>query len=319
MPRAKKGNDEEFLASVAAVGAAETARLFGYSGRQAVSNRVRALAQAPVLAAARRAQETVIDHTRVYLEIENGVVVVGSDMHYWPDLPPSTAHSAMVRLVHELNPVAVIANGDVIDAPSVSKHPSIGWEKRPLLWDEVQAARARLTELEMPGVPLIWNLGNHDARFETYLANVADQYRGVIGIHLKDHFPAWRAAWATWINRESQDLTVIKHRLGRTGATAVTRAFAATGTHIITGHTHSANVWAFSNYRGTFWAVDTGTIAVPYGPQFVNYTEDNPVNWRSSVTVLTYHDYQLLPPEQLIVLNEAKRLTAFRGQVTKEK
>jgi hypothetical protein len=34
--------------------------------------------------------------------------------------------------------------------------------------------------------------------------------------------------------------------------------------------------------------------------------------------VLTFAGGRLLPPEQLIVINEEKRLTAFRGQVNQE-
>jgi hypothetical protein len=110
---------------------------------------------------------------------------------------------------------------------------------------------------------------------------------------------------------------VVKHRIGG-GAMALIRNIQRAGTHIVTSHTHSANVWGFSNYVQTLWAVDTGTMAIPYGPQFTNYTEDGPVNWRGAITVLTFAGGRLLPPEQLIVINEEKRLTAFRGQVNQE-
>ena len=34
----------------------------------------------------------------------------------------------------------------------------------------------------------------------------------------------------------------------------------------------------------------------PYDEQFIHYTEANPLNWRSAVTVLTIWDGTLLPP-----------------------
>jgi len=71
-----------------------SAEKFGYSGAQAVRNRVRSLRNRS--AAATEAK------VNVELGVKDGQILVGSDMHYWPNLPPSTAHLAMVRLAREL-------------------------------------------------------------------------------------------------------------------------------------------------------------------------------------------------------------------------
>ena len=74
---------------------------------------------------------------RVAIEVRNGIVIVFSDAHYWPG-PPSLMHRALVTLCKEYKPKAIIANGDVIDAPSISRHAPIGWEHRPKLSDEIE-------------------------------------------------------------------------------------------------------------------------------------------------------------------------------------
>jgi hypothetical protein len=55
-------------------------------------------------------------------------------------------------------------------------HAPIGWEKRPSVIQEIAVAQERLHDIAMAiprGCQKIWTLGNHDARFETRLATVA--------------------------------------------------------------------------------------------------------------------------------------------------
>lgn len=62
---------------------------------------------------------------RLHLDVMDGVVLVGSDAHYWPGVI-STAHRAFVRACELLKPVAVVMNGDMLDGASISRHPPIG-------------------------------------------------------------------------------------------------------------------------------------------------------------------------------------------------
>lgn len=247
--------------------------------------------------------------TRQHINVSNGLVMIGSDAHYWPG-EPSTAHRAFVMLCRDLDPDAVILNGDVIDGARISKHAAIGWEKRPKLIDELTAAKARLAEiLEVtPQANHIWTLGNHDMRFETNLATHAPEYEGICGMHLKDHFPAWTPCWSCWLN----DNTVVKHRF-KGGDHAGFNNSLKSGLHTVTGHDHVLSVAPVSDYRGVRYGVRCGTLAEPYGPQFVDYTEDNPVNWQSGFVVLTYHEGLLLPPEPCYVIGPNR--VAFRGSV----
>lgn len=245
---------------------------------------------------------------RLQKDVDHGVVIIGSDAHYIPG-QVTVAHRAFLKLISELKPCCVVMNGDAFEGGTISRWPRIGWDKKPTVKDELQACTERLGEIQdvAKGAALVWPLGNHDARFETRLAAEAPEYEGVKGFQLRDHFPEWKPCWSFWIN----DNTAIKHRL-KGGIHATHNNVLWSGMNTITGHLHSLKCTPFSDYKGTRYGVDTGTLAEPYGPQFTDYTEDNPLNWRSGFVVLTYHHGYLLPPE----LCEVTPFGAiFRGQV----
>jgi len=249
---------------------------------------------------------------RINMEIDHGIVIVFSDAHFW-NTDESTAFRALIKFIKELKPRAVIANGDVFDGASISRHGRIGFlEHRPTVIEELNACKEMLNRIEnvckevKPSPLLTWTLGNHDSRFETYLAAVAPQYEFINGFHLKDHFPAWRPCWATWINN-----VCIKHRW-KGGVHATHNNTLGAGTSIVTGHLHSLKVSAYTDYTGTRYGVDTGTLAEIDGDMFMNYTEDNPKNWRSGFAVLSFYKGKLLPPELVEVIDDD--VVAFRGQ-----
>lgn len=147
-----------------------------------------------------------------------------------------------------------------------------------------------------------------NSRFEKRLAVVAREYAKLHGVHLQDHFPLWEPAWSVWINDE----VVVKHRY-KGGIHAPYNNTVMAGKSIITGHLHSAKVIPFDDYNGTRYGVDSGCIAEPYGPQFTDYTEDSPKNWRSAFVVLTFVDKRMLQPE--LVLKWDDKRVQFRGEI----
>jgi Calcineurin-like phosphoesterase len=247
------------------------------------------------------------------LGILNGTVIVFSDAHFWPGVY-TTAFKGLLWAISDLKPMAVIANGDIFDGAGISRHPRIGWAKSPSVMDELKACTIAMGYIEEAAkearhnVKLIWPLGNHDARFETFLAANAPQYEHVKGFTLRDHFPDWEPCWAVWINEG----TVIKHRF-KGGIHATHNNAIWSGKNIVTGHLHSLKVTPFSDYNGVRYGIDTGTLAEPYGPQFEDYTEQGPLNWRSGFAVLTYVDGKLLLPE--LVTTHSPGSIEFRGRV----
>lgn len=246
---------------------------------------------------------------RYPLGIENGTVIVFSDAHFWPGIR-TTAFKGLLWAIKELQPKAIINNGDAFDGASISRHPRIGWDSKPSVIQELKACEMYLGEIEdLAGrAKLVWALGNHDARFENRLANTVPEFMAVGGFTLKDHFPAWIPCWSCW----PTDTVVVKHRM-KGGVHATHNNAVNAGVSVVTGHLHSLKVTPFNDYNGERYGVDTGTLADPEGPQFVDYLEDNPTNWRSGFAVLTFRNGRLLWPE--LVHRFSNSEIQFRGQV----
>jgi hypothetical protein len=232
---------------------------------------------------------------RLALDVEDGKVVIFSDAHYWPGIV-TTIHRALVKFIDVTEPRAVIANGDIVDAATTSRHPSIGWESNPSMSEELDAGQLRMGEIKAVcrKAARLWPLGNHDMRYESRLAAVAPEYANIPGMHLKDHFPDWAPCWSVEIN----DDVMVKHRL-KGGTHAAYNNAVKSGKTIVTGHLHSPKVAPVTDYRGTRWGVDCGTVMEAPWPQAINYLEDAPVDWRSAFAVLTFKNGRLLPPQHV--------------------
>jgi hypothetical protein len=251
---------------------------------------------------------------RKLLGIENGTVIVFSDAHFWPGIH-TTAYRGLIWAIKEFQPKAVIANGDIFDGASVSRYDPHGFSSVPSVVQELKACELAMGEIEETAkkvrhnVSLVWTLGNHDSRYENRLAANAPQYSFVKGFSLKDHFPAWHSCWSCWPTEE----VVVKHRW-KGGIHATHNNAVQSGVSICTGHLHSLKVTPFADYNGNRFGVDTGTLAETNGPQFINYLEDSPTNWRSGFAILTFHNGRLLWPE-LVHSWGAENKIEFRGKV----
>ena len=304
--------DAEFIAAWNQTGgsAAATARLLGIKERS-VHERRRRIEE--------RTGERLISYSprspdkalklppgRLTLDLQDGVVLVGSDAHLWPG-PLTTAQRAFIRAAKLLKPDVVILNGDLFDGARVSRFPAGMWsqEARPNVRQELEACQSFMGQLKGPN--RYWLFGNHDARFEARLASLTPEYEGVPGFALKDHFQEWRFGMSLWVN----DDVVIKHRW-HNGVHAVYNNTMKGGKSIVTGHIHSLKVTPWTDYNGTRYGVDTGTLSDPDGAQF-DYAEDNSRNWRAGFAVLTFKDGKLLLPELAQVWDEDH--IQFRGRL----
>lgn len=307
-------SDGEFIRLFEQYGAAEMARRLGkpqrgiFARRTSIEGRIKRQLTSPTNH--HRATRHNISHPgRINLEVKDGIVLVGSDAHYWPG-PASLMHRAFIQFCKELKPSVVILNGDVIDACTISRHPPIGWAKLPTVREEIEAAQERLGEIEAAAFQArkCWVLGNHDSRYETKIATVAPELRKVFGTSLSDHYPLWEPCWSVFIN----DDVVVKHRF-KGGVHAPHNNTVHGGRTMITGHLHSAKVTPFSDYNGTRYGVDTGCIADPDHRAFLDYTEDSPKNWRDGFCVLTFIDGRMLPPD--LVLKWDSSAVTFQGKL----
>ena len=312
-----KITDEEFLQLWREHGSArKIAKITGMDERNIYRRRDRLEEKidAPLYNIKERA--VVREHpARKLLGIENGCVIVFSDAHFWPG-NRSTAFDGLLHLIKELQPKAVICNGDAFDAATISRHPRIGFTHSPSLVEELKSCKTQLGEVEEAAkaarhnVKLVWPLGNHDARFETFLAANAPQYEQVQGFSLRDHFPDWEPCWSCW----PTETLVVKHRW-KGGAHATYNNTLGSGVSMVTGHLHQLKWTPYTDYNGVRYGVDSGTLAEVEGPQFYNYTEDAPLNWGSGFAVLTLFKGQLLQPE--LARKWDNEHIEFRGQIIK--
>lgn len=246
----------------------------------------------------------------------SGVIPVFSDAHFWPSEDRSTAFLALIEVLKEFKPKAIINNGDMFDGARISRHPPVGWVDLPEVADEIAICQERLDEIKQAApadCKLYWSMGNHDSRFAMRLAAQAPEYVRVHGTDLKDHFPEWSVAWSAMVNGH----TMVKHRLHQ-GIHAAYNNVLKSGVSIVTGHCHRLQVAVWGDYNGRRYGVDTGTLS-EFGPEHDKYTwtEDAPLNWGQGFAVLSFDKAgQLLPPELCEVI-DGKAL--FRGQVIASK
>lgn len=241
------------------------------------------------------------------LLLMDGTIVVFSDAHWWPGHDRTVAHHALIEIIRELKPAAIINNGDAFDGARVSRHAPLGWAKLPSVKEELEVCQENLNELAIIGKnksQLYWNIGNHDARFDRCLCQNAPEMEGAIE-RLEDRFPAWNMAWSLNVN----DNTMVKHRY-HNGIHATYNNTLKSGRNIVTGHLHRLAVTPWGDYNGRRYGVDTGTLAIPDGPQF-DYAENNPSPHCSGFAVLTFKNGLMLPPELVEVIGGS---AYFRGQ-----
>ena len=86
-------------------------------------------------------------HVRRGMDIEKGRVIVFSDAHFWPD-DTTTAFKALLEMIKEFKPTAIVCNGDALDGANLSRFPRQDWNKVPTVKEELDACQYYLGEIE---------------------------------------------------------------------------------------------------------------------------------------------------------------------------
>jgi predicted phosphodiesterase len=246
--------------------------------------------------------------SRMDVDMDDGVIFVASDAHYWPG-EVSAAHKAFVKLVKKHKPDIIVMNGDAFDGASISRFGKASWGTHaiPSVKQELEAVSDRLGEIEKVAGngKLVFTMGNHDLRFESKLANTVPEFEGVPGFSLKEHLSRWLFCMSMMVNKN----LMIKHRY-HNGIHATWNNSLKSGVSMVTGHLHRLQATIVSDYNGTRWGVDTGTLSETEGDH-MSYGEDNPKNHCSGFAVLTIKNGRLIQPEFCAVLDG---VAYFRGQ-----
>lgn len=296
---------------------AETARIMGMSDRASHEMRRRIEADegilllSPALNSPDRGILQVEFPEWDSLEIKNGYLIAFGDAHLIPGIK-SAAHRALLKLIKEIQPEALVDLGDLMDFASIGRHHKIGHDKQLVVGRELEWAGDCLEEMVRLGPKRMKRKrtrGNHDQRFSGFFANRTPEMNGVKGTALEDHLPGWQCSWSIAVNEAEACLT---HRW-KGGLHGPHNNTLWSGVSYVTGHQHKQQVYPLTDLRGDRWGVDAGTLASIEWPHF-RYGEGKPKNWRSGFVVLRFVDYKLRHPELLRVVDEKRGLVEFRGK-----
>jgi hypothetical protein len=242
--------------------------------------------------------------------IQNGTALAFSDCH-WTSLvqPLSLAHEALLVMARHLQPDFLFCVGDALDMGSTSRHPPLMWSdvSKPKVKDELAAGQTHLRDLrEAAGNPeCFWIRGNHDDRFDKYLAAHAAAFEGMGAFTLADWFPDWRMCWRL----DAGDNVSFVHRFHNGVHAGYNNAMKSART-VISGDTHALEVKPWNNWTRRLWGVQCGMIGDPAWPCF-NYRLAQPGQQQPGFIVLTWKDGELMTPEPCEVVNGA---AWFRGE-----
>jgi len=237
---------------------------------------------------------------------QDATVLIFSDAHWTViDQPRSLAHEAMLAAIPHIQPTHIVAAGDMLDMTQPSRHPPIGWGVQPRVRDEIDTGRLHLGDIVAlaPKAARWWVRGNHDDRFDRWLAANAGAFADVAGLCLADHFPDWRMCWRLDFND-----AVIWHA-NHNGIHAAWNDALKAGLTTVSGHNHALEVKPITDMRGRRWGIKSGMLGDPAWPCF-HYAGANPRMWGQGWVVLTWHNGVMRPPELCEV---ADGIAWFRG------
>jgi hypothetical protein len=221
-------------------------------------------------------------------EVNDGMVMVGNDLHIWPGEVP-LMWKAFCSVAHKLKPKAIVLNGDMLDGARVSRHATILGSRAPKIDEEIDALHGCLAMLPKSSIR-IWTIGNHDMRVNNYLANSAPELDTYVG-RLEDRFPQWEFCYAAMFGALE-----VRHRF-RGGIHAAWNNALHAGISTVTGHTHQLQITAVRNRNGSHWGIEAGMLGDPRSRAF-EYHEGQPSRAHEGFVVLTMdEDGSLMPPE----------------------
>lgn len=111
------------------------------------------------------------------LKIKDGIVIIGSDIHI--PFHDEKALNAFVTYCEEIQPTAIVLNGDVLDFYKLSRFVK-GEGRNP--YEEILACQLLLQCLrdKCPNSQIFYVIGNHETRLETYVLSNAPHLASLV-------------------------------------------------------------------------------------------------------------------------------------------
>lgn len=163
-----------------------------------------------------------------------------------------TAFNLMLRMARKVRFDRIVILGDFADFLEVSFHAkTLG--RRPGFKSEVDAVNWRLDQLDALGAKhKHYVAGNHEYRFDRYLAEKAPELAELPGMSVRELFRIKERGW-TWTPYKNE-LRIgklwVTHDEGTAGPLACIRARSTYEGNVAIGHCHAATVAYRGNARG---------------------------------------------------------------------
>lgn len=111
------------------------------------------------------------------LKIKDGLVIIGSDIHI--PFQDDKAVDAFVNYCTDLQPSAIVLNGDVLDFYKLSRFVK-GEGRNP--YEEITSCQELLKDLKSrcPNADIYYVIGNHETRLQTYVLNNAPHLASLV-------------------------------------------------------------------------------------------------------------------------------------------
>lgn len=111
------------------------------------------------------------------IKIKDGLVIIGSDIHI--PFQDSKAVDAFISYCEDLQPTAIVLNGDVLDFYKLSRFVK-GEGRNP--YEEITACQELLKSIKSkcPNSIIYYVIGNHETRLQTYVLNNAPHLASLV-------------------------------------------------------------------------------------------------------------------------------------------
>lgn len=220
------------------------------------------------------------------LNIENGTVVIGSDIHI--PFQDKNAVNAFIKYIEDTKPHTVILNGDVLDMFMLSRFTK-GEGRNPL--EEIEECREVLEIIKNvcdPHTNLYYIIGNHETRLERYVLSKAPELASLV----EDVFTIIKAedyGFTGCASLTINDKIVIKHGtlLGNKSGLSAIKEMEASYMSGASGHTHRLCKYIARKAGRKFFWMETGCLC-GLNPEYVVSP-----NWQQGFARIDFKDYKV--------------------------
>jgi predicted phosphodiesterase len=166
----------------------------------------------------------------------------------------------VLKVIKETKPDYVVSIGDLADMMAVMSHTKAKGQGAITLMDEVERVNPELDRLAAAAgkAEVHWILGNHEHRFERYIASRAPELEGMTSI--EQLFQTKKRGWKVTQYKDHLLLgkLYMTHDVGVGGDRSHIVAEKDFAGNVVTGHTHRQHWSVVGNARGTAHVTATG-------------------------------------------------------------